>query len=299
MDLKRQTAATALPDDLEGWLQQREQHFSDIRPDASKRIVWADPSHEKTPLSVVYLHGFSATRHEIRPVAEKVAAALGANLFFTRLAGHGRSGAAMAEASADDWIADLAEAMAIGRRIGGRVIVIGTSTGAALAAFGATDPDLSDGLAGTVLISPNFGLNSRFAWILDLPFIRWWGPILAGPERGFTPVNADHARYWTTRYPTKALFTMQALVRRARRADFAQAMTPALFIYSADDRVIDPDRISPVVSRWGGPTQVEMRSLSPGDDPYMHILAGDILSPSQTDAVTEVIASWARGLLDG
>lgn len=299
MDRKTHVLTTPLPDDLDAWLKERELHFSDIRPDASKRIIWAGSHLEKTPLSVVYLHGFSATHHEIRPVPEKVAAALGANLFLTRLAGHGRTGAAMAEASADDWISDLAEAMAIGRRIGGRVIVIGTSTGAALAALGATDPALSDGLAGTVLLSPNFGLNSRFAFILDLPFIQWWGPILAGAERGFAPVNADHARYWTTRYPTTALFTMQALVRRARRADFSKATTPALFIYSPDDQVIDPKRIPPIISAWAGPTEVDLRSTSPGDDPYGHILAGDILSPSQTDPIAETITAWAQGLLNG
>ena len=84
---------------------------------------------------------------------EEVARALGANLFFTRLTGHGRTGAAMAEATAEDWLADMAEAMEIGRRLGQRVVVIGTSTGGTLAAIAATDPQLNAGLAGTVLIS--------------------------------------------------------------------------------------------------------------------------------------------------
>ena len=69
-----------------------------------------------------------------------------------RLAGHGRSGAAMAEPLAGDWIEDMAEAMAIGRRLGDRVVVIATSTGGTLAAIAATDPVLSEGLAGVVLV---------------------------------------------------------------------------------------------------------------------------------------------------
>ena len=57
----------------------------------------------------------------MRPLPDKVAAALGANLFYTRLTGHGQDGAAMAEGSVNAWINDYAEAMAIGRAIGGKV----------------------------------------------------------------------------------------------------------------------------------------------------------------------------------
>ena len=122
--------ANALPDDISEFLAQRELQFSDIRPEAAKRIVWAGAPGQKTPLAVIYVHGFSASAEEIRPVPDEVAKALGANLFYTRLAGHGRSGDAMAEPLAGDWIEDMAEAMAIGRRLGDRVVVIATSTGA-------------------------------------------------------------------------------------------------------------------------------------------------------------------------
>ena len=44
----------------------------------------------------------------------------------------------MEQADVNAWLNDLAEAVAIGREIGNRVIVIGTSTGGTLATFGAT-----------------------------------------------------------------------------------------------------------------------------------------------------------------
>ena len=87
--------------------------------DAAKRIVWAGAAGQKTPLAVIYVHGFSASAEEIRPVPDEVAKALGANLFYTRLAGHGRSGDAMAEPLAGDWIEDMAEAMAILQKLSG------------------------------------------------------------------------------------------------------------------------------------------------------------------------------------
>lgn len=285
-----------LPDDIETWLQVSEQRFSDIVPGAAKRIQWAGAKGVKTPLSVIYIHGFSASAEEIRPVPDEVAQALGANLFYTRLAGHGRGSAAMAEPVAGDWLEDMAEALAIGSRLGDRVLVIATSTGATLAALAATDPALSQNLAGVVMISPNFGLNSAAARILDWPLARWWAPVVAGPTRSFTPLNDLQAKYWTTSYPTTALFPMAALVRQARASDFGTAKAPVLILYSPQDQVIDPDAIAPVAATWGGPVTLEPRSMQGDDDPYAHIIAGDVISPGQTEAVISLILQWARGL---
>lgn len=285
-----------LPDDLERWLASQELQFSDIRPDTHKRIIWAGQAGRKTPLSVIYVHGFSATSEEIRPVPDRVAQALGANLYFTRLAGHGRTGDAMATATADDWIEDMAEAMAIGRRLGDRVLVISTSTGATLTAIAATDPALSEGMAGAVMVSPNFRLRSAAGAILDAPFARWWGPLVAGERRSFTPKNDRHAAYWTTDYPTLALFPMAALMREARAQDYSAAKMPLLLVYSEQDQVIDPAAIAPVSAAWGGPVRLEVRVMGPGDDPYSHVIAGDTLSPGQTVPVSDLISTWAKGL---
>ena len=287
---------SALGDDLVAYLEQSELAFSDIVPGARKQIVWAGAPGVKTPLAVVYLHGFSATAAEVRPVPDKVAAGLGANLFFTRLAGHGRGGAALAEAHANDWIADLSEALAIGRRLGDRVLILSTSTGATLASFAATDAEAAKGLAGVVMISPNFGLRAASAKILALPLARWWGPLVAGAERQFTPQNAAHAAGWTHRYPTVALFPMAALVRAARDLPFAEARVPALFLFSPDDQVIDPNAAAQVARAWGGPVTVERRQMGPGDDTYSHVIAGDALSPGQTEDTVRIIQSWAQGL---
>jgi pimeloyl-ACP methyl ester carboxylesterase len=286
----------SLPADLDAWLEQSELQFSDIRPGDGKRILWAGAKGAQTPLAIVYIHGFSASPAEIRPVPEEVARALGANLFFTRLTGHGRTGEAMAEATAEAWLADMAEAMEIGRRLGQRVVVIGTSTGGTLAAIAATDPQLNVGLAGTVLISPNFGVQGMAQTLLDAPLIEHWATLAAGETRSFAPINAEQAQHWTTSYPTSAIFPMARLIRAARDADYAAATTPALFLYSPADQVINPALIPPVADAWGGPTDVEPRQMQGDDDPYAHVIAGDILSPGQTEPVIAIITEWARGL---
>lgn len=284
------------PAEIQAWLDIREFQFSDLRPGTSKQVVWAGAAGRKTPLAVVYLHGFSASAGEIRPVPDEVAKALGANLFFTRLAGHGRSGEAMAEASAGDWIEDLAEAMAIGRRLGERVLVISTSTGSTLGAIGATDPVLSEGLAGIVMVSPNFGVQSAAARMLEMPFARVWGPLLAGETRSFETTNDLVGQYWTTSYPTLALFPMAGMVRYAVGLDYAEVKIPALVMFSSNDQVVSPEMTADVMSGWGGPVQMEARTMGPGDDPSSHVIAGAIMSPGQTAETVALIVAWAKGL---
>lgn len=287
---------SGLPRDLDAYLRASELQFPDITPGVEKRILWAGAPGERTRHAVVYLHGFSATSQEIRPVPDRVAQALGANLFLTRLSGHGRTGEALAAATAGDWLEDTAEALAIGRAIGEEVVVIATSTGGTLAAIAATDASLIDRVKAIVFLSPNFGIRNPAAAILTMPFARHWAPVLAGRERSFEPVNAAHARYWTTRYPTAALFPLGALVRHARGLDYSGVTTPALFLYALEDRVVSARATHAIAQRWGGLAEERIVVLPPGDDPYNHVIAGDILSPGSTDATVAAITDWLERL---
>jgi len=131
--------------------------LGDVTPGAEKRIVFAG-GPEKTDWAVIYVHGFSATSEEVRPVPDKVAQALGANLFYMRLAGHGRSGDALGAARASEWMEDMGEAVALGRKLGDKVLIMGTSTGGTLAALlAAQDGDAADAY---VFLAPNFALQA-------------------------------------------------------------------------------------------------------------------------------------------
>lgn len=96
-----------LPEDLDQYLAESESEFNDIIPGAEKKIFWAGKKGVQTPYSLVYLHGFSACRQETAPLSEIVAEKLGANLFYTRFKGHGRTGDAMLEGSVDAWLKSL------------------------------------------------------------------------------------------------------------------------------------------------------------------------------------------------
>lgn len=288
--------ASVLGDDLDGYLADAEAQVDDITPGVEKRIIWAGEPGAQTEYAVIYIHGFSATSEEIRPVPDNVARALGANLYFARLTGHGRTSMAMAEPRAGDWLEDTAEALAIGRRLGRKVVVIATSTGGTAAAITARNPEQMAQVAGIIFVSPNFRVNSPTAVILEWPLARLWGLLLAGAERGIDPQNEGHAKYWTTLYPSQALVPMSALVRHARKTDYSTVTTPGLFMFSDEDAVVSAEATRAITTRWGAEATIIARELGPDDDAFRHIIAGDILSPDQTDETVEQMLQWIGAL---
>ncbi len=274
-----------------------ESAFDDIVPGVEKRVIWQDGFKERrTPVSILYLHGFSATSEEIRPVPDRVADALGANLVYTRLQGHGRRGEAMAEGTASGWMQDMAEGLAAARAVGDQVVVISTSTGGTLAAAAAMDDDLNRDLAGIVFISPNFGVNTPGAFIPGLPWARDWLPVLMGENRDVSGPDPEKNRYWSAIYPWEAVVPMTVLVDVVFALDFSDAKVPALFWFSGDDQVVRPDRTHKVAEAWGAPAVVELVTMGPDDDPSSHVVAGRLMSPGQTEATVEGILAWLETL---
>lgn len=281
----------AIGTDPDAYLARAEAAIPDIRPGLQKEIVWADPARKaKTSFAIVYIHGFSASKGEVRPLPDRVAGALGANLFYTRLAGHGRDGAAMAEASVHDWIDDYAEAMAIGGMIGDKVVVIATSTGGSLATWAAGRPELSKNVSALVLISPNYGVQAAGAEILTMPWGRQIAELAVGKERGFEPANEAQARLWTTRYPTRATLPMAALTKLAYGSPVEDIAIPALFIFSPNDKVVRPELTREIAGRWGA--RHEVVAVETSGDPSNHVIAGDALSPRTTGPLAERIVAW-------
>jgi alpha-beta hydrolase superfamily lysophospholipase len=288
--------ATPVPplDSLEGWIARREAGVAGLRAGAQARVRWADPhSPGRTSLAVVYLHGFSATPRETAPLSDSVAAGLGANLYYARLTGHGRDGVALAEASVADWLEDAQRAVAVGRRLGERLVLVGTSTGATLALYAAARLDGREAVAAVVAMSPNFGPADPAAGILLWP----WGGTIArwvlGPTRSWEAANEEQAAFWTTEYPTGALLPMMGVVDLVDDAVLGDVAVPTLVLYSPGDEVIDVDTVVRRSAGIGEQVQVEAVGLPVGD-PARHVLAGDILSPETTGPLARRIVRFIR-----
>jgi esterase/lipase len=266
-----------------------------IEPGTAKRIRWyAGASNSQTDVAIVYLHGFSATRQEIAPVCDLLADALQANLFETRLSGHGLQTARLAGVTAEDWLADASEALGIGQRIGRRTVLIGTSTGAtlALAMRAGLDPQQ---VAAIITISPNFGPLDPAADALTWP----GGPLLArailGETNSWDPANDAQARYWSTEYPTAAVIEVMRLVKAVRAAQPMTLQQPLLSFLSANDDVIDAARARFELQRISAPVNeiIEIEGTGTG----RHVLAGDILAPQNNTAVVQHMLNFLQRAL--
>ncbi|MEM8682316.1 MAG: alpha/beta fold hydrolase [Pseudomonadota bacterium] len=280
-----------LPSDLDGWLSDREASAPyPLIPGTEKRIRWHRGVGEKTRYAIVYLHGFSASRQEIHPTMDIVAEALGANLFETRLSGHGRSEGALEGVVAEQWLEDAAEALAVGARLGEQTILVGTSTGATLAVAMA-DHELMRGVSDIVLISPNFALADDRATLLTKPAGPQLADLLIGDTRTFDAHNEAHGLYWSTRYPTRAVVEAMRLVDYVDNSLPLTLPSRLLVVYSPDDKVISAQAVVRALDQITTPA-LEVIRVTETDDLMRHVIAGDILSPSTTESVAAAVVDF-------
>ena len=280
---------------LDLWLAANESQFPDIKPGNAKGIIWYDGQRRRTPWSVIYLHGFSASRQETAPVTERVAEALGANAYYTRFAGHGRQQPdAMGEASAQDWMADATEALRIGQTLGDRVLIISCSTGATLATWLATGEN-GNKVAAHVFISPNFGPKDKRSEIINGPWGKQIALALEGDYRSWPNATLAESNAWTTRYPTRALFPMMAMVKQVRESDLSVFQTPLLVLYSDKDETVDPIETQAAFTRIGSALK-SIEPISYSQSKGQHVLAGAIKDPNAVAPMATTIAQWAQSL---
>ena len=262
-----------------------------LRPNIQKKILWAHKAAKKTSLSIVFVHGFSATRAELSPVIEQIAFALKANVFFTRLTGHGQDGEALSSATFEDWTLDTNEAISVGELIGDEVILIGSSTGCSLIH---SLLEYQVKIKSVIYVSPNFGPSSFRGHFLRVPGAKWFIPLILGKEHSFVPKNSEHERCWTTSYPTEALFAVKDSVVAASLANHKNIKLPVLFWFSDNDKVVSARDTRRIIAKMGENVEVFNPILSPKDDPSKHGVLGDILSPTKTAQGVKKIIEWIK-----
>lgn len=184
---------------LETWLKEKETKVEGLRPDNEAQIIWADSSQTQSDYSIVYLHGFSASQGEASPMHQEIAQYFGANLFLARLQEHGISRAdAMLHFNPKDYLQSAKEAIAIGKLLGKKVILLSCSTGASAALYlAAKDPNIESVIA----LSPNCALADPNSFILSGP----WGlqiarMMMGGKNRSWANERLDQPQlhqYWT------------------------------------------------------------------------------------------------------
>ncbi len=208
-----------------------------LRPDNEARIVWANDSvKQKTPYALVYLHGFSASQEEGEPVHRNIAKYFGCNLYLSRLAEHGiDTSEQLLNLTADNYWQSAKEALAIGKQLGDKVILVGTSTGGTQALqLAAAFPE---DVAALVLYSPNIAINDANAWILNNP----WGLQIARLVKGGNYIVPEDDRpiykqYWSKPYRLEATVQLEEMLETTmNEKTFSKVKQPVLLLYYYKD----------------------------------------------------------------
>jgi pimeloyl-ACP methyl ester carboxylesterase len=247
-----------------------------VKEGNESRIIWADSAKTKTPLSVVYLHGWSASAVEGDPVHRQIAQDLGANLYLPRLAEHGLSSdEALLDITADALVDSAKEALSIAQLIGDRVVIMATSNGGALALYLAESiPEL----AALILYSPNIEIYDPTAKLLDDP----WGLEIAKKVKGsnYHIANMPDSRkpYWYHKYRLESLPQLQAFISRAMTPiNFKTVDEPVFLGYyykneAEQDKVVSVPAMLQMYEQLGTPPSKKKKQAFPE--------AGDHILPS-------------------
>lgn len=229
---------------LKSEINAKENAIANIKPDNQARIIWFDSIPKKTEYSIVYLHGWSASQEEGDPIHLQTAKRFGCNLYLPRLAGHGLSEEEpMLNLTADQVINSAKEAIAVGKQLGEKVILMATSTGGTLALH------LSGGdidIAALLLYSPNIEIYDPNAKLLTKP----WGLELAKLVKGgdYHEFDTDiplKNQYWTTKYRVEALTHLQAMVDYTMTQEtFAEVEQPVFLGYFYKNDTIQDNVVS-------------------------------------------------------
>lgn len=232
-------------DSLERFIRNNEAKHK-LKPNNEARIVWYnDTLKQKTAYAIVYLHGFSASQEEGRPIHTNIAKEFGCNLYLSRLAEHGiDTTQPLVNFTPSAYWESAKEALSIGREIGENVILMGTSTGGTNALqLAANYPDKVSAL---VLLSPNIALFNDKAWLLN---DAWGLQIAQLINGGDNLVSADerplYRQYWYSSYPLKATTELEEYLETTMTKEtFNKVKQPLLMLYYYRDDVHQDSTVS-------------------------------------------------------
>jgi pimeloyl-ACP methyl ester carboxylesterase len=267
---------------LEKEIMESEKGIKTVKPDNEARIIWFDSLRkEKTPYSLVYLHGFGASQAEGAPVHTQLAKHFGCNLYLSRLRDHGVAKENIFEDLTPENLFETArQAIAVGKELGDSVIVIGTSTGGAFALYAAAhDPSIKS----IVLYSPLIDFYSGATALIDKP----WGlqimrTLVGSDYFEFQREDTLEDKYWISRYRLEGLVALKSFVSATMTEEtFARVQCQVFLGYyykneDQQDKVVSVPAMLEMYDQLGTPAKWKRKQAFP--ESGHHVIASYIRS---------------------
>lgn len=226
--LSAQSSSDYSLETIEQWIQEQESKVPDLKTDNNAMISWSGESGVQTDIAFVYLHGFGASRMEAEPVVSKLAEEYNANVYYSRLKGHGRSGVeGFEELTKEKYLDSAEDALKVGRLLGKKIVLISTSTGGTLSLHLASK---HKDIAGLLLYSPFVGLKNPMMGQITTPKGREMFKSMIGGEVQHMDRKEPENKYWSTEYHINAYVALIGMLQETMTKETLEAVTCPVFL---------------------------------------------------------------------
>ena len=252
-----------IPEDIDAYLEKQESEVSDIYPYAEKTVLWNNSNKNRTKYSIVFIHGFTTTGYQSKEFLNKLSSELDANLFMTRLSGHGVPYEGTKQMQIDKIMYDVSEAIIIGEKIGENVILVGHSLGGALSMLAADDEVLSKKIDTLVLFAPGNSGFSSFAFtntlissLVDRTGSLCW--LIDCDPRSFMELPDDEKweNYFATDFDTNIFYQIARIPIATDSISYETISTSALVFYDENDRLVNASKLKSNFKKWAAKNKI-------------------------------------------
>ncbi len=209
-----------------------------VRPGNEEKLIRKSPG--KTPIAILYIHGFGASRAEGEEVVDKIADTLSANTYYLRHPGHGTTPEDHRDRVYYDYLEEGRIALKMTRLLGDKVIVIGTSMGGLVATHLASQ--YPEDVSGLILASPFFDFDDKTSRILNLYGGISFTHLVFGTKRDISYEKwkpeikhlstPEYDNYWTTKQYYAAILPLNDLRRAISTEEtYSRVVSPTLLLY--------------------------------------------------------------------
>ena len=263
-----------------------------LKDDNEARIVWATP-YQKTPYSMVYLHGNGASQEEGDPIHEALAHRYGCNLYLARLEDHGLTGDnPLLNIDPVQWMQSALDAIIVGKSIGEKVILVSCSTGSTLALYlAAKYPDLVD---AQIMLSPNVDYFDPRSFLMSAPWGLQMTRLILGSEYYGWKAPGAAQQYWYTRYRIEGIITLKAIINETMTKENFEKINDPIYIsyYYKDedhqDKVVSVKRMKEMFEQLGTPSALKKEVAHADAD--THIIGSDLFNQNLESVWTPLVS---------
>lgn len=265
---------------LDSYVKDRESAVPDLKPGNEARIVWADSLKRKTDYALVYLPGFSATHEEGAPLHTDFASRYGMNAYLARPYDHGRASKdAFKDLQPSQLVNSAREAIAIGRLLGEKIILMSCSTGGTYSILLAPE---DDDIAALILYSPNIDLADPTSELIVGPWGQQLLTAVMGGEYNIIDYDDLPKKYWSSQYHIDGIIALKHLLKEYMTPELFRTIDIPVFLgfYYKDDKhkdeIVSVDAMKEFYAEISTPD--ELKRIKAFPDVEAHVISSYVFS---------------------